>query len=73
MQLFVWHGVLTDCTSGMMFAIAQNVDRARELLRGELLHGVMSQYDEDEADIAKEPSEIREVSQEYCDYVYGGG
>ena len=32
MKLFVWTGVLTDYTSGMMVAIAPTVEAAREAL-----------------------------------------
>lgn len=34
MKLFVWENVLTDYTSGIMFAVASNVEEARrELLK----------------------------------------
>lgn len=31
LKLYVWKGVLTDYTSGIMFALARNVKEAREL------------------------------------------
>jgi hypothetical protein len=30
LKLFVWHDVLADYTSGVMFALAENVEDARE-------------------------------------------
>lgn len=32
LKLYVWEGVLTSYTDGMMFAFAENVEKARELL-----------------------------------------
>jgi hypothetical protein len=32
MKLFVWNDVLTDYTSGIAFALAENVDEARKLI-----------------------------------------
>ena len=32
MKLFVWEDVLTDYTSGIMFALADSADEARELI-----------------------------------------
>lgn len=31
-KLYVWEGVLTDYTSGIMFAVATSVEEARKLL-----------------------------------------
>ena len=32
MKLYVWEGVLTDYTDGIMFALANNEDEARKLI-----------------------------------------
>lgn len=32
MKLYVWEGVLIDYSSGVMFALANSVDEARELI-----------------------------------------
>ena len=33
MKLYVWHDVLTDYTSGVMFALAESPEHARETIR----------------------------------------
>jgi hypothetical protein len=33
LRLYVWEGVLTDYTSGVMFALAHSVEEARDLIR----------------------------------------
>lgn len=33
LKLFVWEDVLTDYTSGIMFALAENVEQAKEIIR----------------------------------------
>ena len=35
MKLYVWHDSLTDYTSGVMFALANSVDEAREAIIAE--------------------------------------
>jgi len=35
MKLYVWEYVLTDYTDGIMFALANSVEEARELIRKE--------------------------------------
>ncbi len=32
MKLYVWHGVLSDYTSGVMFAFAKNANEARKMI-----------------------------------------
>jgi hypothetical protein len=32
LKLYVWHGVLADYTSGVMFALARSPEEARDLL-----------------------------------------
>ena len=64
MKLYLWHNVLTDYTSGMAFAVAASVEEARGLLAG------TNAYWGD--DLAREP-EVHELTEPFCDYVYGGG
>jgi len=66
LRLYVWREVLTDHTSGMMFAIASSVDDARRQLREK------ASYLPDE-DVGKEPSYIVPVTKCCADFVYGGG
>jgi len=33
LKLFVWEGVLTDYTDGVMFALAHNIEEAKDLIR----------------------------------------
>lgn len=33
LKLYVWEDVLTDYTPGIMFALAENIDQARDLIR----------------------------------------
>jgi hypothetical protein len=33
MKLYLWEGVLCDYTAGVMFALAESADEARELIR----------------------------------------
>jgi len=33
LKLYVWEGVLTDWTSGIVVALAESVEQARELIR----------------------------------------
>lgn len=35
LKLYIWDGALKDWTAGIMFAFAENVDHARELLLAE--------------------------------------
>ena len=40
LKLYVWENVLTDYTSGIMFALASSVEEAREMiLKGDALVG----------------------------------
>ncbi len=61
LKLYVWEGVLTDYTDGVMFAYAANKKEARELL---------SERVGDHADLKIEPRRIR--SKEGF-VLYGGG
>jgi len=62
LKLFVWEGVLTDWTDGIMFALAENVEQAREeiLKKGSVI----------DVDLAKEP-DVYETPIGFA--VWGGG
>ena len=70
MKLFVWEGVLTDYTSGIAFALAENAIEARKL--------ILDKYEKEQSyfpdmlvsDLKKEPLVID--SKEGF-YVWGGG
>ncbi len=62
LKLFVWEDVLRDYTSGMMVALAHDVDEARALLRKELDYS---------NEMNAEPTHVVENPAAF--YVYGGG
>ena len=62
LKLYVWHDVLYGWNSGIMFALAHNVDEARQLLRKAWPYLP-------DSDLEKEP-EIYDSP--YADYIYGG-
>jgi hypothetical protein len=68
LKLFVWEGVLVDCTPGIAFAMAHNVDEARGAIIKQAEDWVREHL---AGDISKEPTHI------YDDvaggHVYGGG
>jgi hypothetical protein len=63
MKLFVWDGVLTDHTSGIMFAIAPSIEDARKQLRKHV--GV-------DNDLVQDPTVYR-VDRRVNRAVWGGG
>ena len=65
MKLYIWDDVLRDYTSGIMFAIADSPERARELLKEECSY--LPDYD-----LNKEPEE-HDLNEEIAVYLYGGG
>lgn len=74
LKLYVWEGVLSDCTDGIIFALATSVDEARLL--------VMKKYDARDYELAKNrPPEIWEDMRKepyvYDSpegfYIWGGG
>jgi len=65
MKLFVWRNVLTDYTSGMMVAIAENVVEARQQLLAECPY--IPSYD-----LAEEP-DVYDTDKPFADMVWGGG
>ena len=69
MKLYVWEDVLTDWTSGIMFAIADSVEEARELLLKE--DSCVCYQLED----TPEPTHIIDITDatKYANLVWGGG
>lgn len=63
LKLYVWEGVLTDYTDGVMFALAETVEEARALIRAKDLYIP-------ESDLGQEPQEITEPA---GFAVWGGG
>jgi hypothetical protein len=61
LKLYVWEDVLTDYTSGVMFALAESVEEARAML---------SQQHVIERDLKSEPKVITEPA---AFAVWGGG
>lgn len=67
-KLYVWHGVLTDYTSGVIFAVASNLSEARKVL----LKKCDNEYTR--KDIAYETQNTPEVLEiPSGGWVYGGG
>lgn len=70
MKLFVWTDALTDYTSGIAFALAENADEAREL--------ILNKYEKEQSyisdllvsDLSAEPLV---VDSKEGFYVWGGG
>lgn len=81
MKLYIWNDVLCDYTCGVLFALAENVDEARELIFNKYIkdHG----YKDDGNVIenmrthfecnTKEPDEIIDVNNKYAFWLWGGG
>lgn len=67
LKLFVWTNVLTDYSSGMMVALAADVEEARRLLEKEA--GFPDDLDFI-VDLASEPLVVTDPA---AFYVYGGG
>lgn len=63
MKLYVWEGVLSDYTSGMMIAYADSVEEARELLLKECFYIPKN-------DLNQEPLVVENKA---AFYVWGGG
>lgn len=66
MKLYVWTDVLTDYTSGIMFALAPSVDHARMIISRDMgCSGI-------HADLLKEP-DVYPVTKAAGFHVWGGG
>ncbi len=65
LKLYVWEDVLTDYTSGIMFAMAPDVDTARKIIIGK--SGPLSSV---VRDLQNEPDEY---TSECGFFLYGGG
>lgn len=66
--LYLWEGVLSDHTDGVMFAIAESPEHARELLR------TRNTYESTtfELDLQGEPCELL-LNAPFAFHLYGGG
>lgn len=69
MKLYVWEGVLTDYTDGIMFALASSVEEAREQIRN-AHRKLWNSEPYFEADLAKVPDEY---DSPVGFYLHGGG
>jgi len=65
LKLYVWNNVLTDWTSGVMFALARSPEHARKIILAK------SGYDTVRADL--EANEPEEVTKAEGFMVWGGG
>jgi len=65
MRVFVWEGVLTDYTSGMMVAIAPTIEEARAALLKECNYIP-------ESDLSQQPKEF-DLSETVSFVCWGGG
>ena len=68
MKLFVWEDVLHDYTSGMMVALAPDVESARAALKAKCQYVPAD-------DLAKEPLviEINDKTKAHAFIIWGGG
>jgi len=66
LKLFVWKDVLMDWSKGVAFALAENLEEAKKLLRKELPFSV----DDFEREFTKEP-EVYESPMAFA--LWGGG
>ena len=70
MKLFVWKDVLEDWTSGLVVVLARNKNEAVELF--EKKHE--KQFKHVNGEIRDTlPTDILDLTEPYCVYVYGGG
>lgn len=68
MKLYVWNDVLTDYTSGIMFAVARSVEEARATILANGGDGLYSV----EHDLQIEPK-VYDLDKPYGQFIYGGG
>jgi hypothetical protein len=68
MKLFVWEGVLTDYTDGIMFAVAPTVEEARAAIIKKA-DGLSSPKSECQA----EPTHVHDLTESVGYFLYGGG
>ena len=70
LKLFIWKDVLTDYTSGIAFALAENVEEARKIIFAKFEEEEQYLSDTLKADLSDEP-EIVDTKDGF--YVWGGG
>lgn len=68
LKLYVWEDVLEDWSAGVMFALAQDADHARELIRLRAGNGI-GPHSHLHVDLAREP---RVIEQPEGFVVWGG-
>jgi hypothetical protein len=70
LKLFVWENVLEDHSSGVMFALAENVGEARKVILNKCIKEDGNTSEMLKSDLASEPKVI-DNSEGF--YVWGGG
>lgn len=71
MNLYVWHGVLRDYTSGVAFAMAHDVNQARDALKDKYKQKFGYLSDRFVGDLDKDPTYVS--SGPAADFIHGGG
>lgn len=67
LKLYVWEGVLTDYSEGLVFALAESAKEAREMVRKSHGDGVVKELD-------KKPDVYSPLRREkMCIVMHGGG
>jgi len=70
LKLFIWENVLTDYTSGIAFALAENAEQAREIIFAKFEKEEQYLSDTVKADLSDEPEMIDNKA---GFYLWGGG
>lgn len=70
LKLFIWKNVLTDYTSGIAFALAENAEEARKIIFAKFEKEEQYLSDTLKADLSDEP-EMIDTKGGF--YVWGGG
>lgn len=79
-RLYVWDEVLEDYTYGIAFAIAEDIDKAREQIAQKMTEGYgpkalplyMQSWKEDHQEFWDKEPHIHELTEPAAYYVYGG-
>lgn len=71
-KLFIWHAIRTDYTDGIGFAVARNVEEARNAIKEVCLKnkGREWEWESYRGELMKDP-EVREIPS--GDWISGGG
>lgn len=73
LKLFVWEGVLTDYTSGIVFALAYNKEHARALVAEKYSSGYQDKTRRRQEILKEISSAPEEVETPEAFYLHGGG